>query len=214
MNLFHRYSRFIGDVATLATGRGASMAIKLALTPLIARLFNPSDFGVMAFFGSLVAMGSAFATLRYERAIVLAPDEAEAGRLAQLTYAVLDISAVLIMAVAIAVLLLNIQAEPFIRLGAWVLAVPIALALMGVLQILEGVLSRRGKFAVGVDDVKVEAVTNHAFKHRLQRTGHQAGLRPHAQLRNVDIVRIANLQACQLRLCRYFVQQVIRAYVD
>lgn len=154
MNLLTRYRGFIGDVATLATGRGASMAIKLAFTPIIARLFNPSDFGVLAVFGSLVALGSSLATLRYERAIVLAADEAEAGRLAQLTLAVLATSTLLVLAAMLALLALQVEAEFLSALGLWAFAIPVALALTGITQVLEGILSRRAKFRpVAIGDI-------------------------------------------------------------
>ncbi|MEM9657626.1 MAG: oligosaccharide flippase family protein, partial [Planctomycetota bacterium] len=53
--------------------------------PLLSRLYSPRDFGLMAIFTALTAIGGTLATLRYDHAIPLPKDERSAVALARLT---------------------------------------------------------------------------------------------------------------------------------
>ena len=56
------------------------MLIILA-TPLLTRLFSPNDFGVLAVYAGLLGVFSAIASLRYELAIPMARNDAEADNI-------------------------------------------------------------------------------------------------------------------------------------
>lgn len=94
-------SRFVRHVAGIAGAAVAAQTIVVVATPVLTRLYTPSDFGVVAVFNSILAVGAVFATLRYESAIPL-PREEEAAT------AVLDLTLGLSVAVACLVLVLGI----------------------------------------------------------------------------------------------------------
>lgn len=76
---------FINAVLALLTGTAGSQLIVIAASPLIARLFSPAEFGVFAFFMSIVTILASFSTARFELAIVLPESDEEAISLAVLS---------------------------------------------------------------------------------------------------------------------------------
>lgn len=58
-------------MATLAIGSGIGRAIGIATIPVLARLYTPADFGVLAVFTALVATLAPLVTLRYVQALPL-----------------------------------------------------------------------------------------------------------------------------------------------
>ena len=49
-------SSFTKNVLTLMTGTAVAQAIPIAISPILTRLYTPSDFGVFALFFSIVAI--------------------------------------------------------------------------------------------------------------------------------------------------------------
>lgn len=94
-------SRFVRHVAGLTGAAAIAQATAVIATPVLTRLFEPSDFGVLAVFGSIVAVSGVLATLRYESAIPLPQDEREA-------WAVLDLALGLSIMVALLALVIVI----------------------------------------------------------------------------------------------------------
>ena len=62
-------------------GSGASHLIPLIFTPILTRLYSPSDYGVFAFFLSLLSVASIISTGRYHLAILLPKEQDEADTL-------------------------------------------------------------------------------------------------------------------------------------
>ena len=60
------------------TGTAAAQVIGFALSPVISRLFSPSDFGIFGSFNSVSAIIAAAATLEYTEAIILQKKEEDA----------------------------------------------------------------------------------------------------------------------------------------
>lgn len=61
----------IKHVLTLMSGTTLALAIPLLLSPLLARLYSPEQFGVFGLFIAFVGLGVVIANLRYDQAIVL-----------------------------------------------------------------------------------------------------------------------------------------------
>ena len=111
---------FVRDTAVLAAGLAASQAVLLAVMPLWSRLYGPEQFAAL---GVWTAVGSTVATLvllRYDSAIVVATDDAQARALRRLGLAlaaggggVLALAAVLLPAPAL-------EALGLAPLGGWV----------------------------------------------------------------------------------------------
>ena len=74
-------SAFFKNVLLVMTGSVISQAIGVALSPVISRLFTPSDFGVFGSFSALTGIISAFVTLDYSQAIMLPKKREDAGQM-------------------------------------------------------------------------------------------------------------------------------------
>tara|TARA_B110000967_G_scaffold81442_1_gene84161 strand:- start:3238 stop:4599 length:1362 start_codon:yes stop_codon:yes gene_type:complete len=82
-------SEFSRNVMTLLTGSAIAQFIPLLLTPILSRLFSPEEFGLFAFYISIITLFSAIATGRYELAILLPKDDKKAINVLALCFIIL-----------------------------------------------------------------------------------------------------------------------------
>lgn len=75
---------FYKNVAWVAGGTAAAQAITVLSTPVVTRLYTPSDYGVFSFFTAVLIVLQPLATLTYAMAIPLAEDRALAQGLLKL----------------------------------------------------------------------------------------------------------------------------------
>lgn len=78
-------NRFARNASILLSGTASSQFLLIAASPLIARLYDPSDFGHLAIYSSLLSIVSIVASLRYQVAIPLPEDNDDAVNLAALS---------------------------------------------------------------------------------------------------------------------------------
>jgi len=78
--MFNKYfkSEFSRNVVTLMTGSIIAQALPIAISPILARIYTPEDFGVLALFVALATVFGTIANARYELAIVIPKSEKEA----------------------------------------------------------------------------------------------------------------------------------------
>lgn len=74
-------SRFTQNVAVLGGGTALAQCILVLASPLLTRLYLPSDMGLMGLYVSYFGFVTVAASLRYETAIVSAPDRSQAAHL-------------------------------------------------------------------------------------------------------------------------------------
>lgn len=67
--------RFARAVTVLAGGTAVAQVVNLVAAPLLTRVYRPQDFGVLAVYSSLLAIGLVVASLKYELAIPLSGDD-------------------------------------------------------------------------------------------------------------------------------------------
>ena len=113
---------FFRGALTIVAGTGAAQAIVVLTTPILTRLYSPSDYGVLSVATSILFVLMSVACLRYDFAIPLPDDEVEAANVLALS---LVAAAATSAAAAIALWLL----------GPW-LADRLGLAALGPLVIL------------------------------------------------------------------------------
>lgn len=137
---------FVGGVATLMAGTALAQAIPIAISPILTRLYSPTDFGLFTLFMSLTAVLGSIACARYELAIML-PDKdddavlvAALGLLIALGLAVASLVAVLLFGAEIARSLGDADLRPLLIL------VPPAVALTGLFNSLSYLTTRKGQF--------------------------------------------------------------------
>jgi O-antigen/teichoic acid export membrane protein len=78
-------------VALLSGAKGVSQGLVLAASPLLTRLFSPEDFGVFVVFGVLLGLFGNFSCMKYQYAMPLARDEAEAANIFALCWVILGV---------------------------------------------------------------------------------------------------------------------------
>lgn len=76
---------FIRDVSILASGTSVAQLIIIMSSPILSRLYTPSDFGVFAVFSSILALSTILSTFRYELAIPLPETEEDSLNLTLLS---------------------------------------------------------------------------------------------------------------------------------
>ena len=79
-------SKFVRNVATVATGTAGAQAISIAFSPIITRLYGPDSFGLLGVFMALVAVLAPLAALTYPIAIVLPKEDSDARALGWLSF--------------------------------------------------------------------------------------------------------------------------------
>ena len=74
----HRKTTFMGDVLKLVSGTTAAQVLSVLVTPLLSRLYGPDAFGTLALFMSVTSILGVIACMRYELAIMLPDNDADA----------------------------------------------------------------------------------------------------------------------------------------
>lgn len=124
-------SDFFRNVATLFSGTALAQIIPLIITPILTRIYTPSDYGVLASFVAFTSLCAVVATLRYDTAILLPADEDNAMALT-----ILCGLCVLCVAVVVALFILIFH-NPVLQIlknpaiATWVYLVPLSVIFIG-----------------------------------------------------------------------------------
>lgn len=93
----------VQNIAVLGSGTVLAQAVNIASTPILAFLYGPDSFGVMAIFMGIVLVVGTLSSLTYDSAIVMARKSAEAEALMALCSAIIAaVSACVLIGMAIA----------------------------------------------------------------------------------------------------------------
>ena len=96
---------FFRSAGVLAGSTALSQLVALAATPVLTRLYGPTDFGLLAVFASIVSIAAVLASLRLEQAIPVPESDEEASHLVVLGFGAVGI------VVAVAALLIGLGGE-------------------------------------------------------------------------------------------------------
>lgn len=123
-----------------------AQAITIAATPLLTRLYTPSDFGLLAVFLAVVSVGATLITLRYETSILVPKENTESANLVLLSL-ILCVGLSLVLAVLGALLPMGVQEKLGLgALGSWIPIAFLTAAATSVLAIMQGWLNRQKKY--------------------------------------------------------------------
>src|SRR3954453_22581149 len=86
---------FLGSVGVLLGGTGIAGAISALMLPVLTRLYTPQDFSLLAVLTSAIAIVSVAACLRFDMAIPLPEQDAEAANV--LGLAILSLAGVVVL---------------------------------------------------------------------------------------------------------------------
>lgn len=144
--IIHKISKndFLKGATTLASGTIISQIIPFLIAPVVSRLYNPSDYALLASFSALTAMFAVFATGMYDSALMIDKADNNAvntGGLALVfTLLVTCISFILIL------ILKLFEINEIETLGYWILLIPLSIFFQGCYQTFNIWNNRKGRY--------------------------------------------------------------------
>jgi len=134
------------DIATLTVGTTLAQGITIAVTPLLTRLYTPSDFGLLAVFLAVASVSATLITLRYETSILVPNKNVESANLVLLSL-ILGIGLSLVLAVLGALLPIVWQEKFGLgALGYWISIAFLTAAATSILATMQGWVNRRKQY--------------------------------------------------------------------
>ena len=134
------------DVATLTVGTAIAQAITIAATPLLTRLYTPSDFGLLAVFLAVASVGATLVTLRYETSILVPKENTESANLVLLSL-ILGSGLSVVLAVLGALLPMAMQEKVGLgALGNWLPIAFLTAAATSALAVMQGWMNQQKKY--------------------------------------------------------------------
>jgi len=137
---------FAANVLKLITGTALGQLITVVVSPLLARLYAPEDFGLLAVYISIVSILSVIISLRYETAIVLPGDDNQAIDLVLLASIVAFAFSLIILVIA---LFFNDQLLTLIgypQFKVYLYLIPLSTFFYGCYQVLSFWMTRLQRF--------------------------------------------------------------------
>ena len=89
INILNNRSDFIKNLIKLGAGTSIAQAIPFLFTPVLSRLYEPSQYGDFALFMSIIGVIGVISTLRYEMAIITSKTNDEAKAVLKLSFIIL-----------------------------------------------------------------------------------------------------------------------------
>lgn len=157
-------SKFVRNVAIVATGTAGAQAITMAFAPVITRLYGPEAFGMLGTFQALLAILMPIAALTYPIAIVLPKSDADAKGIAKLS-AILALTITAIITILLLITedgiakALNLEA-----IAGFLLLIPVAVLFSGYQQIFSQWLIRKKQFKITARTAILQALIINSTK--------------------------------------------------
>ena len=116
-------STFTKSVTVLAGGTAVAQVLTVLASPILTRLYLPTEFGILAVYASILGIVAVVASLRYELAIPLPKDEATADSLLMLSLAALSGVTLLVVLSVLAFgdFIVQVTGAPALRPYLWLL---------------------------------------------------------------------------------------------
>lgn len=154
-------SDFIRSAATLATGTVISQVIPLLIAPVIARLFLPADYAVLAAYGAVTLLFTIIATGMFDAAIILDHDDAQAANTGALAILITLLITALSMLVS---LFFHSTIARFMgveSVAIWLYFLPVSVLLFGFSQTMTVWNNRLGRYKrLASNKVYLTVITN------------------------------------------------------
>lgn len=137
---------FTRNVLTLLTGATIAQAIPVVVAPILARLYSPNDFGVLALFVAITGVLGTIANGRYEVAIMVVTNDEEAIDISAFGLLINTLFSIILF---ILILFLNTQIADLLgdrQLSLWLYFVPLVVWLIGFYNILTYLNLRKSQY--------------------------------------------------------------------
>lgn len=157
-------SKFVRNVAIVATGTAGAQAITIAFAPVITRLYGPEAFGLLGTFTAILGVLTPVAALTYPIAMVLAKTDADAKGIAKL-------SAILALSIAVMISGILLVAGDWIAdalsmqaVAGFMLLIPVAMLFSAFQQIFLQWLVRKKQFRTTARAAVMQALISNSAK--------------------------------------------------
>ncbi|MGA0241670.1 MAG: oligosaccharide flippase family protein [Candidatus Marinamargulisbacteria bacterium] len=137
-------SEFNQSVLKLVSGTGLAQLIGIAVSPIITRLYSPSDFGQFGLYLSMIAMLSVGVSGRYELAIMLPKSNRKASQLLALCLVLIVLFTGLLV---LGICIYHILFADMKPIGKWLYILPIGVLLRGLYNTLTNWINRQKKYS-------------------------------------------------------------------
>lgn len=117
-------SEFSKNILTLMTGTTIAQAIPICISPILTRIYAPEDFGVFAFFLSIVGIMAVVSTGKYEMSLILPKKDIFA-------YQLLIASAIIVIVSSIIYLFSLVLVDTFYSIDAIYYLLPFTVIFIG-----------------------------------------------------------------------------------
>ena len=125
---------FSKNVFTLMTGVGIAQIITYLTAPILSRIFDNADFGILASYQGIINILAIFVSARYEQIIVIPKEEKDAANLVALSFFItIIISTLLFLFLGIFPNALDSIINKDI--SSWLIYIPVTVFLVGIVQI-------------------------------------------------------------------------------
>lgn len=156
-----KYNQFFHDVFALTGSTTLAKLIGLALVPVVTRLFSPDDFGVVALMLAIVMVLGTISALRYDQAIVIPDNDAEANQLVRLSYSLVLMTGGVLFFVTFLLLSYFPDISIVNSVGEWMYLIPLLVILTGISEILSNWSTRKTRYKlIGSSEMTVSLVVS------------------------------------------------------
>jgi O-antigen/teichoic acid export membrane protein len=157
-------SEFARNVLTLLTGTALGQGIALLLSPLITRLFGPTDFATYEQYFMLLSILSVVVTGKYEFAIMHPEQQEDARHVAALAARTAFFSCLLLLLIALffSGSISAIAHNP--ELGMWLWTLPFAVFFLALFNIINYWFSRKKEYTVAATSKLIYSASGEPVK--------------------------------------------------
>lgn len=140
-------SEYIRNITILTSGTTVAQLIPILISPVLSRLYTPEEFGLFAFYMSVVGLCALIATLRFELTIIIPKNIKQAKNLFLLSLLTTFVYSLVAFGI---IILLEIVFFPRISmehiLKTWFLILPIIVLLIGTGNVFQNWLNRNNQY--------------------------------------------------------------------
>ncbi len=161
------FSNYIKDILTSLSGTTISQAITISMAPVLTRIYQPSDYGLLGIYMSITAILFVFVNFQYSQAILLTEDKKEEDNIVILCYTI-----TLLFSLAITLIILSFYLFEFdffnnAKLGIWLFFIPISIFFNGCNTIFSKILNKYKKYKGISFSLVVSSITTISFSFSL-----------------------------------------------
>jgi O-antigen/teichoic acid export membrane protein len=145
-NSKNNLSTYIKDILTSLTGTTLSQFITIAMAPILTRIYQPADYGLLGIYMSITSLLFVFVNFQYSQAILLTENKEEEDNIVALCY-IITITFSLLVSISILTFYLSeVRFFTHAKLGYWLFFIPISIFLNGSNTIISKILNKYKKY--------------------------------------------------------------------